>query len=117
MKNSNALYNSIVTQLKELGAISPYKADANEPDPEYFSYGVRRQGKAQVVNDHRAAIRLLSTENRRKLAYRLIESRYGEQQEIALSILYSIIDYFTPEKLDEIDCSTSFLLINNFNYF
>lgn len=103
MATTNKLYSSIVTQLETLGALSPYKADANEPDPEYLSYGVRRQGKAQVFKDHRAAIKQLGKIEKRKLAYRLIESAYGEQQEIGLSILLLILEYFTKEKLEEID--------------
>ncbi len=103
MTTIDTLYHSIVSQLQSLGAISPYKADANEPDPNYLSYGVRRAGKAQVFKDHRAAIKQLSDEEKRKLAYCLLESGYGEQQEIALLILAQILDYYTPEKVDEIN--------------
>ncbi len=103
MEKIDLLYHSIVTQLETLGAASPYIADANEPDPNYRSYGVRRVGKARVVKNHRPAIKQLAKEEKRQLAYRLIESGYGEQQEVALAILSQILEYFTPEKSEEID--------------
>lgn len=103
MTNIDALYNSIVTQLETLGTASPYKADANEPDPAYLSYGVRRAGKAQVLKDHKTAIKQLNREEKLKLAYRLMKSGYGEQQSMGLFILELELEYFTPEKSEEID--------------
>ncbi len=97
------LHQMIVADLVEEGRDSPYVADANEPDPRYNSYGVRADGKKRVIKKHRAAIRTLSVDEKLALAYKLINSRYGEQQSVGLFILEPMATYFTPDKLDELD--------------
>ncbi|MEM7114528.1 MAG: DNA alkylation repair protein [Chloroflexota bacterium] len=97
------LYKSIVDDLITLGSVSPYKADANEPDPRYKSYGVRAAGKKQVIRTHRAAIRALSRAEKLALAHKLVQSRVGEQQSVALHILEQLVDHFTPGKFAELD--------------
>ena len=97
------LYESIVNDLASLGAASPYKADANEPDPRYKSYGVRAAGKKQVIRTHRAAIRTLTRAEKLALAHKLVQSRVGEQQSVALHILEQLVDYFVPDKFGELD--------------
>ena len=103
MKTTMVLYEAIVNDLVENGRDSPYTADANEPDPRYKSYGVRAAGKKQIIKTHRAAINALPIDEKRQLARRLVESRYGEQQSVALYILEQMVDYFTPDKFDELD--------------
>jgi len=97
------LYRAIVADLVEAGAASPYPADANEPDPRYLSYGVRAAGKKQIISRHRPAVRALDRDDRLRLAEQLISSGYGEQQSVGLAILEPLADYFSPERLDELD--------------
>jgi len=103
MKEVNSLYNSIVRDLELAGRESRYRADANEPDPRYKSYGVRADGRKGIVRTHREAIRGLQLQEQLELAQKLIESEYGEQQKIALFILESHPGYFSPDKFDQID--------------
>ena len=93
----------IVADLVVAGAASLYSADANEPDPRYKSYGVRADGKKQIIKTHRAAMRALTIDEKLALSHRLIKSRYGEQQSVALYLLESVVAYFTPEKFAELD--------------
>jgi 3-methyladenine DNA glycosylase AlkD len=97
------LCNSIVADLEAAGRESQYRADANEPDPRYKSYGVRAAEKKEIFRAHRQAIRSLQNLGQLDLARKLIESEYGEQQSIALFILEPLADYFTPDHFDEID--------------
>ena len=103
MKEVNSLYNSIVRDLELAGRESSYRADANEPDPRYKSYGVRADGRKAIIRTHREAIRDLKNQEQLELAQKLIESEYGEQQKIALFILESHPSYFSPDKFDQID--------------
>lgn len=103
MSQLTALYKSIVQDLEQKGAKSPYPADANETDPRYKSYGVRAAGKKEIITKHRKAIRTLSQAEQIDLATELIESRYGEQQSIGLFILEGFTDYYTPDKFKELD--------------
>ena len=103
MTQITKLYDAIVEDLIQSGVGSRYKADANEPDPRYKSYGVRAAGKKQVIKTHRAAIRKLAFDDKLALAQRLIESEVGEQQSVALHILEPHADYFTPQRFDELD--------------
>lgn len=85
------------------GQASPYVADANEPDPRYKSYGVRAEGKKKIFATHRKSIRALSQEEQIELATRLIESRYGEQQEIGLFILNKFPATYSPDRFKDLD--------------
>ena len=98
-----ALHNDIVELLASEGAKTPYKADANEPDPRYFSYGVRAPQVQAVIKCFKPRFGGLELEQRILLAKRLIESAYGEQQTVALHLLERSVDYFTPDKFDEVD--------------
>ena len=71
MTQTAKLYDAIVDGLIKLGSVSPYKADANEPDSRYKSYGVRAAGKKQVIKTHRAVIRKLDFDDKLALARRL----------------------------------------------
>lgn len=97
------LYESMVSALETAGAASPYSADANEPDPRYKSYGVRMPGVKAIIKTHRKALRALSRDEAVALGTRLIQSGYGEQQTIAVTVLAPVIDYFSPDKFDELD--------------
>lgn len=97
------LYHSIVADLERAGRESRYWADADEPDPRYKSYGVRAAGKVEIFRKHRQAIRDLPTQEQLDLARKLIQSEYGEQQSIALSILEPNYEYFAPDKFAELD--------------
>ena len=59
MSKVETLYGSIVADLEIAGRKSQYRADANEPDPRYKSYGVRADGKERIMRAHRVAIRSL----------------------------------------------------------
>ncbi len=98
-----ALHRSIVDQLVTLGRESGYRADADEPDPRYKSYRVRMAGKRGVVRAHRSDIRMLSPDGKLALARRLVESGYGEEQELGLFVLQQMVDYFEPANLGIVD--------------
>ena len=100
---TQALYDAIVTDLVEAGRGSLYAADANEPDPRYKGHGVRAQQKRNIFKQHRAAIQALPAASQLALATQLIESRYGEQQHIALFILEPLAANFTPDRFDTLD--------------
>lgn len=93
----------ILRDLEKAGKISPYKADANESDPRYKSYGVRAPQKKAIFKHHRQAIRQLEMSQQVELAYSLIRSGFGEQQSIGLWILEPHSDYFSPVRFDELD--------------
>jgi 3-methyladenine DNA glycosylase AlkD len=98
-----ALQQSIAEQLAEAGLGSGYLADANEQDPRYRSYGARAAAKSRVIKAHRAAVRELTDDQKLDLATCLIESRYGEQQSVAMYVLEQMPDYFHPGNLGIID--------------
>ena len=93
----------ILRDLEKAGKISPYKADANESDPRYKSYGVRAPQKKTIFKHHRQAIRQLEISQQIALAYSLIKSSFGEQQSIGLWILEPHSTYFSPPRFDELD--------------
>ena len=93
----------ILRDLEKAGKISLYKADANESDPRYKSYGVRAPQKKTIFKHHRQAIRQLEISQQIALAYSLIKSSFGEQQSIGLWILEPHLAYFSPPRFDELD--------------
>lgn len=103
MREALALYNAIVHDLVSSGRESRYQADADEPDPRYKSYGVRAAGRKEIIRKHRQAIRNLQPQEQLELAWMLVESEYGEQQSVALAILESNYEYFSPDKFAELD--------------
>lgn len=103
MDKVEQLYNLIVADLERAGKESSYRADADEPDPRYKSYGVRAAGKQENFRAHRKAIRSLNQQEQLELTRMLIESEYGEQQSIALFILEPHYEYFSPDKFTELD--------------
>jgi 3-methyladenine DNA glycosylase AlkD len=109
MNEIDSLYNSIVHDLESAGQESRYRADADEPDPRYKSYGVRADGRKQIIRAHRKAIRALQRQEQLELAQKLIESEYGEQQKIALFVLEPHAGYFSPDKFDQIDWYVRYL--------
>lgn len=103
MSQVTDLHNLIMHDLETAGQSSPYSADANEPDPRYKSYGVRAPGKKKIFATHRRAIRALSLPHQIDLATLLIQSEFGEQQDIGLFILQKFPDYFSPDRFQELD--------------
>lgn len=103
MSQTNVIYDAIVNDLLIAGKQSPYIADANELDERYKSYGVRLKGKKEVIANYKKQISSLSQDQQIKLATKLIKSRYGEQQSVALSILEKFPEYYSPEKFDKLD--------------
>jgi 3-methyladenine DNA glycosylase AlkD len=103
MNKVEQLHNSIVADLERAGGESRYRADADEPDPRYMSYGVRAAGKKEIFRAHRPTIRRLDQQEQMELARQLVESEYGEQQSMALFILEPFADYFSPDKFSELD--------------
>jgi len=103
MSEVDSLYNSIVNDLVFAGRESRYRADADEPDPRYKSYGVRADGRKEIIRSHRKAIRTLQQHEQLDLAWKLIESEYGEQQSIALFILEPHYEYFSPARIAQLD--------------
>lgn len=109
MNDVNSFYASIVRDLEIAGRESRYRADADEPDPRYKSYGVRAEGRKEIIRAHRKAIRGLQLDEQLELARMLIESEYGEQQSIALFILEPHHEYFSPEKFEQLDRMVRYL--------
>ena len=103
MDSVRHIHKSIVTDLIKAGAASPYSADANEPDPRYKAYGVRRAGRAAIIKSHRKAIKGLNESEKLQLGHLLVESGYGEQQQIGLYVLEQIASYFIPARFAELD--------------
>lgn len=103
MNQVQRIYKLIVKDLELAGAKSAYVADANEPDPRYKSYGVRAKGKKEIIAKYKKEIRNLAQNQQIKLATKLIKSRYGEQQSVALFILEKHPDYFSPENFDQLN--------------
>lgn len=103
MNQVTDLHNLIVEDLEIAGKSSPYPADANEPDPRYKSYGVRAPAKKKIFAAHRSAIRTLSLQKQVELASLLIQSEFGEQQDIGLFILQKYPHYFSPERFPYLD--------------
>lgn len=103
MNEVDSIHNSIVKDLETAGWESRYRADADEPDPRYKSYGVRADGRKKIIRTYRNAIRGLPRQEQLELARMLIESEYGEQQKIALYILEPHADYFSPDKFEQLD--------------
>ncbi len=84
---TESIYQSIVDDLVAAGQTSAYPADANEPDPDYLSYGVRAAGKKAIIAAHRREVRALDRPQQLALAKRLVLSGFGEQQSVGLAIL------------------------------
>lgn len=103
MPEEERIYNLIIADLELAGSRSPYTSDANEPDQRYKSYGVRALGKKEIIAKYKKQIRALPQAKQIQLATKLIQSRYGEQQSIALFILENIPEYFTPDRFDQLD--------------
>lgn len=97
------LHAQLVATLEKAGEISRYPADANEPDPRYKAYGVRSPEKKQIFKTFKSAIRTLDQDDQIKLAERLIQSGYGEQQTLGLFILQPLAHTFTPDRFSQID--------------
>lgn len=94
------LHRTIALQLSSLGELTPYAADANEPDPRYLGYGVRAPEMKRVIFGLKSDFASLETEQKVELARRLIASGYGEQKSVALALLEQLPEYFTPERFD-----------------
>ena len=103
MHQLNKIYNLIVEELETAGKKSKYIADANEPDERYKSYGVRAKGKKEIITKFKKQISLLSQAQQIQLATKLMKSKYGEQQSVALSILEKFPSYFSPEYFTQLD--------------
>jgi len=103
MNQVNDLHNLIINDLKIAGKASPYPADANEPDPRYKSYGVRSQGKKEILAAHGQSIRALPLDKQIELATLLIHSKFGEQQAVGLFILEKFPHYFSPDRFQALD--------------
>jgi len=97
------MHQKIVSTLKSAGRDTPYTADANETDPRYLGYGVRAPRMKQLIAQWLPDFRQLDDQSRVALAHKLIESGYGEQKTVALTLLNLSINYFQPEKFDLVD--------------
>ena len=97
------LHAAIASELNVLGDGTPYLADANEPDPRYLGYGVRAPEMKRFMSELKPSLSILDIEQKLKLATHLIASGYGEQKTVALSLLETIPDYFTPERFDQLE--------------
>ena len=95
-----ALHRSITSQLAQLGADTPYAADANEPDPRYLGYGVRAPEMKRFNAALKPHLKPLSSDEKVDLATRLIASGYGEQKSVALALLDRMPEYFGPERFE-----------------
>ncbi|MEM8781634.1 MAG: DNA alkylation repair protein [Planctomycetota bacterium] len=97
------LQRELDARLRVLSQGSLYAADANEPDPRYRGYGVRMPAMRALLKDYRKTFKALPRDRALELARALIDSGYGEQKTIALELLLPMDDYFTPERLDELE--------------
>ena len=93
-------HQKIVLTLENAGKDTPYTADANETDPRYLGYGVRAPQMKQLIAQWLPDFQQLDNQSRVALAQKLIDSGYGEQKTVALSLLNLSIDYFTPEQFE-----------------
>ena len=103
MNQVTDLHKLIIADLELAGKSSLYSADANEPDPRYKSYGVRAQAKKEIFATHRQSIRALPRNQQVMLATALIQSGFGEQQDMGLFVLQKAPHYFSPERFSELD--------------
>jgi len=103
MTQVERVYSLIVDDLEKAGEKSHYTSDANEPDSRYKSYGVRAAGKKEIISKHKNSILALTQNQQISLVTKLMTSRYGEQQSMALFILEKNLNYFIPGKFDELD--------------
>ncbi|MEM8553698.1 MAG: DNA alkylation repair protein [Pseudomonadota bacterium] len=101
------LHGLIASRLRDLGEGTPYRADANEPDPRYLGYGVRAPEMKRFLSDLKPHIAKLNTEPRIELATRLIASGYGEQKSVALFLLEKTTEYFTPYRFNQLEALVS----------
>lgn len=97
------VYKCIVSELASAGQGTPYKADANEPDPRYLGYGVRAPAMKRLISNFRSTLSMLNVDEKVELASRLIKSGYGEQKTVALYLLDQIPDYFSPDRFELLD--------------
>jgi 3-methyladenine DNA glycosylase AlkD len=63
----------------------------------------RAAAKARVIKAHRATILALSEGEKQELARLLMESRYGEQQSVAMFVLDQMREHFNPGTFGVID--------------
>ena len=96
---SDAIYDDFVADLIEAGRDTPYRQDANEPDPRYRAYGVRSPERRAIFKRHEKRVRALPVREQRALAERLIASGYGEQQELAFLVLRPFVKTFEASDL------------------
>jgi 3-methyladenine DNA glycosylase AlkD len=73
---------------------SRYQSDADEKDPRYRAYGVRKPRVDEIIHQHKPDIQALPVDERIRLADQLIRSRMGEEQTIAFYILSKSSGYF-----------------------
>lgn len=97
------LHTALVAAIVRAGEESPYRTDADEPDPRYLSYGVRAPALRTIWRSHRDQVRRLSAADRLGLTTMLIESGYGEQQSLGSLVLESMPAYFTTQTLSIVD--------------
>jgi 3-methyladenine DNA glycosylase AlkD len=100
---ADALYEELVAALVAAGRDSLYTADANEPAPRYRAYGVRAPARREIFRTHRTAIKALPIDERISLATRLINSGFGEQQDLAFMLLHPIVAQLESTDLPLID--------------
>ncbi len=101
--NLTETHQQIILTLENAGKDTPYKADANETDPRYLGYGVRAPQIKQLIAQWLPVFRQFDDQTRIALARRLIDSGYGEQKSVALSLLNLSIGYFNPEQFALVD--------------
>ncbi len=97
------LYRRIVSDLVAAVDGSNYAADANEPDPRYKGYGVRKPAVDALIKRYRKEISALTMAQKLAFSRRLIKSGYGEQKTVALAALEQIVDYFSPDHFLELE--------------
>ena len=95
-----SLSKSITDDLELLGTQSAYKADADEIDPRYKSYGVRAQEMKRYILQLKPTFSKMETSEKISLAQRLIASGFGEQKTVALALLEREAQYFTQDRFD-----------------
>ncbi len=98
-----AIYDDLVGALVEAGRDTADRFDANEPDPRYRGYGVRAPARREIFNTHRHRLVGLSVDDQLALTDRLIDSGYGEQQELAFLLLRPLVKTFDETSLPRVE--------------
>ena len=99
----DSIHDALIADLMEARHDTPFQFDANETDPRYRGYGVRAPARREIFKAHRPRLKALSIHDQLALADRLIDSGYGEQQELAFLLLRPLVKSFDEAALPQVE--------------